>query len=517
MKFSEQDLKQIDKKGLTLEKIESQVEQFKNGIPFIDLESPATIGHGILKFTDAERKAYISAYDAKRNDLSILKFVPASGAATRMFKSLFNFITEFNPDGDESLYTYISKNKNLDLALFLVGLDKLPFYDIVMEVIKKTEPDFESYDAEKQKWVFVKTMLDENLLDYGAFPKGLLPFHKYDDRLATAFEEHMYEAALYASANQKAQLHFTISEGHNDSFNEAYNKIKSRVETATNTDFDISFSFQKESTDTIALTPEKEPFREADGTLLFRPSGHGALIENLNDLDADIVFIKNIDNLVVSKYNDNSVPFKKLIAGVLLEVQEQVFSHLKTLDKADISETELVEIATFVAKKLNEDISLDFEKSTREDQVKTLRGKLNRPIRVCGMVINEGEPGGGPFWVEDANGNLSLQIVETAQIDSNDPTQKQILSGSTHFNPTDLVCGTKDYQGNAFDLLQYVNPNSGFITKKTKEGKELLALELPGLWNGAMADWISVFVEVPVNTFNPVKTVTDLLRPAHQL
>ncbi|WP_159022454.1 DUF4301 family protein [Formosa sp. L2A11] len=517
MNFSEQDLKQIDNKGLTLQKINRQVEQFQDGIPFIDLESPAILNHGILKFNETERKTYVDAYDEKRNEISVLKFVPASGAATRMFKNLFNFVAKFNPEGEESFSAFAEKNNDKNLISFFDGLEKLPFYNLVMEVIHETYPDYSAYATDKQKWIFVNVMLDHKYLDYGTFPKGLLPFHKYDDHISTAFEEHLFEAASYASANGKANLHFTISETHSDKFKAEFNKIKPVVEAETKLDYNISFSFQKQSTDTIALTPEKEPFREADGSLLFRPSGHGALIENLNDLDADVIFIKNIDNVVVSKFKENIVEYKKVLAGVLLELQGQAYTYLEHLDNNVLSENELVEITEFLTRKLNVDISIEFEKYALKYQIDYLKEKLNRPIRICGMVKNEGEPGGGPFWVEDHRGNLSLQIVESAQIDLSNSIQKDILSGSTHFNPVDLVCGTKDYEGHTFDLLKFVDPKTGFITQKTKDGQDLLALELPGLWNGAMANWNTVFVEVPLNTFNPVKTVADLLKPAHQM
>lgn len=516
MNFSEQDLKQIDKKGLTLKKIDKQLKQFQDGIPFIDLESPAVLNHGILNFDAAKRKLYVDAYDTKSSTLSVLKFVPASGAATRMFKNLFNFEANFNPEDKETFDAYVAKTSDKNLVSFFNGLEQLPFYNLVIEVITKNYPDYTSYTADKQKWIFVHVMLDENYLDYGAFPKGLLPFHKYNDHIATAFEEHLYEAASYASSKGKANLHFTISETHNEKFEAEFKAIKPKVENATKLDYNISFSYQKQSTDTIALTPEKEAFREADESLLFRPSGHGALIENLNDLDADVIFIKNIDNVVVSKHKENIVEYKKVLAGVLLELQEQAFSYLKNLDKGEFNEAQLVQIAEFLIRKLNVDISIEFEKYAADYQIEYLKEKLNRPIRVCGMVKNEGEPGGGPFWVEDYRGSLSLQIVESAQIDVNDTIQKDILSQSTHFNPVDLVCGIKNYEGETFDLLKFVDPKTGFITQKTKEGQELLALELPGLWNGAMANWNTVFVEVPLNTFNPVKTVADLLKPMHQ-
>jgi len=295
------------------------------------------------------------------------------------------------------------------------------------------------------------------------------------------------------------------------------NSISSIVEKKTNTKFNISFSYQKESTDTIAVTTKNELFREEDGSLLFRPSGHGALLENLNDLNADVIFIKNIDNVVVINLEKEVGQYKKMLAGVLLKVQEQAFIYQKDLDNKDVNEEDLINIAQFLSNKMNITISSEFEKYSTKYQIEYLAEKLNRPIRVCGMVKNEGEPGGGPFWVKEENGNISLQIVESAQIDKKNKLQKDILKKATHFNPVDLVCGIKNYKGETFDLTKFVDPKTAFITIKTKVGKDIKALELPGLWNGSMANWNSIFVEVPLLTFNPVKTVNDLLKPQHQI
>lgn len=514
--FQEKDITQITNKGLSVKQVQEQVQLFKQGLPFVNLDSAATCSYGILKLSQDDRQRLIDLFDVRRNENSILKFVPASGAATRMFKSLFKFIETYNPE-KETLNAYINREKESNLSLFFVGLEKFPFYNIVQQQTEKYYPEYESFSTDEQRLYFVKTMLDSDKLNYGFHPKGLLPFHKYKGHIATAFEEHLFEAALYASSNNKAHLHFTISERYKNIFDDEFKRIQDIVERKTNTKFYISFSYQKESTDTIAVTPENKPFRLEDGSLLFRPSGHGALLQNLNEQDADIIFIKNIDNVVVFKYEQEVSDYKKALAGLLVSLQNKTFDYLRQLENTSISEVSLVEIATFLSNELNTSISSEFEKYSKKYQIEYLRSKLNRPIRVCGMVKNEGEPGGGPFWVKEESGHISLQIVESAQINKKDKRQKDILKNSTHFNPVDLVCGIKDYKGNRFDLEQFVDPKTAFITMKTKTGKELKALELPGLWNGSMANWNTIFVEVPLITFNPVKTVTDLLKPTHQI
>ena len=517
MSFSSLDIKQIEKKGLTVNKVKAQIETFKSGLPFSNLIAAATINDGIVRLSEKEIEEKIAYFEAKRNVVSMLKFVPASGAATRMFKFLFLFMEEFSQE-NETLNSYVNKFKNKDLSIFLVGIEKLPFYSEVVNHIEKTHSNYKKLSIEKKIVLFVKTMLDEDKLNYGNFPKGLLPFHTYkNNRAVTAFEEHLFEAALYASSNNKAALHFTISEQHDTKFKTEFTRIKELVELATGVQFDISFSYQKELTDTIAVTLKDKPFREANGKLLFRPSGHGALIENLNDLNADVIFVKNIDNVVVYSFKEEVAKYKKVLAGVLLDVQERAFHYLKRLEDEGISCSELIEIAEFLLNKLKVRISPEFEKYKDKYQIEYLRDKLNRPIRVCGMVKNEGEPGGGPFWVKGEGYRVSLQIVESAQINSKNKQQKQIIKSATHFNPVDLVCGVKDYKGNKFDLGNFVDPKAGFITQKTKLGKELKALELPGLWNGSMANWNTIFVEVPLITFNPVKTVNDLLKTTHQI
>lgn len=517
MSFTDNDLKQIETKGLTLQQVTSQIELFKTGIPHTVISEAATIGNGIVALDDKLVDGAIDYFEKRRNNLSLLKFVPASGAATRMFKFLFKFLKDYNPS-KESLNAFINKNRFRDLALFLVGIEKFPFYNQVIEKLASRQIDFMSLSEEDKAYLFVNTMLDEAQLNFGNSPKGLLPFHKYkSSHISTAFEEHLYEAALYASDENKAELHFTISQKYKDKFDEEFKRIEEYVEEHTGVCFNISFSYQHESTDTIAVTPKDEPFRNDDGSLLFRPSGHGALIKNLNALNADIIFVKNIDNVVVKQYKEDMVKYKKVLAGILLKLQDKAFECMHILDKVQLSEDDFTTIERFLSDDMGIKISTEYHKYLDKYKIEYLREKLDRPIRVCGMVKNEGEPGGGPFWVRDLYGNLSLQIVESAQINLKNKWQKDILTNATHFNPVDLVCGVKNYKGEKFNLEDFVDHDAAFITMKTKTGKDLKALELPGLWNGSMANWNTIFVEVPIITFNPVKTVNDLLKAPHQL
>ncbi|NRD21943.1 DUF4301 family protein [Winogradskyella litoriviva] len=517
MKFSTKDIKQIELKGLKQESVTKQIELFKTGIPFTNISEAATINNGITALSDERIKAFVKVFETEKDNKSLLKFVPASGAATRMFKFLFQFVNEYNAD-EQSLNSYINKNKIKELSLFMVGMEKFPFYNQVLELLKSRGIDFEALPNQEKVWLFAKTMLDESELNFGNQPKGLLPFHKYKkNHVSTAFEEHLYEAALYASSKGLAKLHFTISEAHKDKFTEEFKKIQKDVEENTGVTFDISFSYQQQSTDTIAVTLKNKPFKEADGSILFRPSGHGALLKNLNALDSDIIFVKNIDNVVVYKYKEEISKYKKVLAGILLQLQSQIFNYLHTLNTKDITDATFKTIENFLSSDLSIKISDEYKKYTNHYKIEYLQEKLNRPIRICGMVKNEGEPGGGPFWVKDEKSNQSLQIVESAQINLDDHKQANLLKNATHFNPVDLVCGVKNYKGEKFDLENYVDHNAAFITQKTKNGKDLKALELPGLWNGSMADWITIFVEVPIITFNPVKTVNDLLKAPHQI
>ena len=514
--FTEKDQQLLREKGITVEQVMQQIKIFKEGVPFVNLLESATVNNGIIAVSEEDKQRIISLYDEKKDSLDVMKFVPASGAATRMFRALFRFLESFNPEKD-TFNTYVNREKAQDMQTFFVGVEKLPFYDQVMLSLRDKDPGFDRLPDDRQKYLFVKEMLSEDGFNFGAFPKGLLPFHKYKTYSATAFEEHLYEAALYDVSNGVANLHFTISEKHARKFDAEFNSIESNVEEKSGASFTISFSFQKKSTDTIAVTPEDKPFRNDDGSLLFRPAGHGALIENLNDQDADVIFIKNIDNVVVYRYKQEMADYKKMLAGILLKYRDKVFSYARMLDEEEVKAEQIDEIKSFLHEKLNTLTAPDFHKYTRKYQIEHLKEKLNRPLRVCGMVKNEGDPGGGPFWVKDENGRISLQIIESAQIDKNNKRQIKILNRATHFNPVDIVCGIRNYKGEKYHLPDFVDPKQAFITSKTKEGKELKALERPGLWNGGMAFWNTVFVEVPLITFNPVKTVNDLLKPAHQV
>ncbi|WP_396602877.1 DUF4301 family protein [Algibacter sp. R77976] len=514
--FSDKDIKQIKSKGITLDAVNGQLSRLKNGMTFSNLVAAATIGKGIDSYDDNEVKEFIELFEAKQKDLSIVKFVPASGAATRMFKFLFQFLQNFNPSKG-SVEVYAESRNDALIALFVKELEKFPFYKEVISKIKRENIDFDSLSKDEKYLQFVKTMLDAKGLNYSFLPKGLLPFHKYGEDVKTAFEEHLFESSLYASSNGKANLHFTVSKNHQLYFSNELGRIQEAMEEKTNISFNVSFSYQNEATETVALTSDNDVFRKEDGSILFRPAGHGALIENLNTLDNDIIFIKNIDNIVVSNKNIEVSNYKKLLAGVLVEAQDKVFEYLNKLDAGNLVDTDFKVMALFLKYRLNVPIVADFEEYSDKEKTAYLKDKLNKPIRVCGMVKNQGEPGGGPFWVKDEKGNISLQIVEFAQINFSKKNQQGIVYKATHFNPTDLVCGVKDYKGKKFDLSNFIDAEAAFITTKTQNGVDIDALELPGLWNGSMAYWNSIFVEVPLETFNPVKTVNDLLKPVHQV
>ena len=508
--LSEKDIEQLMSKGISREKVLNQIKTFEEGIPFIHLERPAKAGDGILRFSNREQNSLIKHYEKNNKESKILKFVPASGAASRMFKSLFEFLETFDPE-EEKLSEYLSRSGNAAMEKFFKNLESFPFYDTVNKGLNKT------LSKDHQALQFVQEMLWPDKLHFDFYPKGMLPFHKYKDGIVTAFEEHLKEGARYASSEGKARLHFTVSEQHETMFLKTYEDIREKLKGSTGIDFIVNLSQQKASTDTIAVTIDNEPFREPDGSILFRPGGHGALIENLNDQDADIIFIKNIDNVVVETYADDTDNSKKVLAGLLLKLQKKAFELAELLYKNDLDVEQMQETQDFLSNELNVRFPLNYNSFSLSEQIEILRDKINRPIRVCGMVKNQGEPGGGPFWTRDTHGHESLQIVESAQVDMSDPKQAGVFKDSSHFNPVDLVCGVRNFRSEKYNLLNFVDVKQGFITEKTKDGKSLKALELPGLWNGAMAYWNTVFVEVPLITFNPVKTVNDLLKPEHQV
>lgn len=508
------DFIQMKKMQVSIDEVEAHLAIFKNGIPKTILEKPATIKNGILPISSDEAIYYANFFDQKKETLKLQKFVPASGAASRMFKFLTEFLNEFKVN-EETLNAYINRKKCPAMPVFMIGLEKFPFYKEVLNAVKNQYFDYQKQTKDVRIYLFVKTLLGSSFLDFASKPKGILPFHEYSDHIATPIEEHLNESGFYAASKGVSNLHFTISEEHQDAFEKIILDVKEKVENASDTKINIDFSYQHKSTDTIAANLKGEPFRLENGQLFFRPGGHGALIQNLNDLNGDVIFIKNIDNVIQNHISEISL-YKKALAGILIEIQEKIFFYLKELESERANKELIDEIVDFAKNKIHCPVISDFSKYTKESKIEHLQELLNRPIRVCGMVKNEGEPGGGPFWVRGEKGNLSLQIVESSQVDLQNPTQAKIMAQSTHFNPVDLVCGVKDYKNDKFDLTQFIDHNSGFIAEKTKNGKEIKAYELPGLWNGAMASWITIFVEVPLITFNPVKTVNDLLKPAHQ-
>ena len=515
MEFTEIQLKQLDKKGINKQEVERQVDRFTNGFPTVKLKQAALVGNGILQIPDDKIKKHVEYYDSRREQLDILKFVPASGAATRMFKFLHEFLQEYDSD-KESINSFINRKDARDLFTFFVGMEKLPFYNQVATALENETDNWGKLTDRDRKQRFVRKMLMKKGFNYSAMPKGLVPFHKYGDKNVTAFEEHLHEASSYAATKDEARLHFTIAPAFKNMFAQEFDRIEKSVEQKTGKNYEISFSYQKSSTDTIAVDMENKPLVTKEGKLFFRPAGHGALLDNLNEQDADLIFIKNIDNVTVSTMDTDVGLYKKMLAGILLELQSTSFEYLKRLENDIIDTTLLEEMEEFISNKLQRRLPRDYNKYTLEYKREALIQALHRPIRVCGMVKNEGEPGGGPFWVTDEYGQNSLQIVESAQVDQDDFRQREIASNCSHFNPVDLVCGTRDYLGKKFDLTQFRDRETGFITFKSNKGSKLKAQELPGLWNGAMAHWNTIFVEVPLVTFNPVKTVNDLLKPAHQ-
>ena len=476
--FTEQDLKQIAAHGLTLEAVERQIENFRKGFPSLQVVSAASPSDGIVVLTTEQAAQYAAQYEGRDASVTVAKFVPASGAATRMFKELFEFVNEDK------------RGKGIDTLL--QNIEKFAFYPELKQVVE----DFADEKA-------VVSAIIKQGLGYGSLPKGLVTFHAYENGARKAVEEHLVEGALYGAANGVVRLHFTVSPEHEDAFRALLAERTAKYEALFGVKYDISFSQQKSSTDTIAVNPDNTPFRTDSGELLFRPAGHGALLENLNDIDASIIFVKNIDNVTTDALRADTVLYKKALAGLLLELQSETFAQLAALKSGA---ADLAAVADFVQSKLCVKLPENYDAALLEKL-------LSRPIRVCGMVRNEGEPGGGPFWVANADGTQTLQIAESSQIAAED---MHLMKDATHFNPVDLVCGVYAADGTKYNLLDYTDPATGFISSKSSGGRDLRAQELPGLWNGAMADWNTIFVDVPISTFSPVKVVQDLLRPQHQ-
>ncbi|NNK70774.1 MAG: DUF4301 family protein [Flavobacteriaceae bacterium] len=508
MKLAPKDIEQLKAKGISTEQLEKQLKIFRKGLSAVHIMNAATIGKGITKLSDHQLKESADLFDSSKDDFSLMKFVPASGQATRMFKFLFEFLDELNQNSLSS-NEYLETTNNDEILHFHNNKERLPFFNDL-----KTEYGKKDFDFSNDLKAFVSLMLMPEGMNLGQMPKGLIDFHIYGSQTRTAFEEHLHEATGYAFNKNGVALHFTVSPEHKSLFREKFSKIQSDLEEKYGFKFAISFSEQDPTTDTIAVDLQNKPIRNEEGALLFRPSGHGALLHNLNALETELVFISNIDNVAVENRNKDIARYRKALGGFLIKKKNLGHNLIERLNRSNYEDQSFSSVLELASKEFNLQIPKDFSGMDDDEKRQWLISKLNRPLRVCGMVKNEGQPGGGPFWV-DSQGEVSLQIVEASQIDTSKPDQFQILNSATHFNPVDLVCWLKDWRGKSFDLLDFSDPDSAFISEKTYLGKPLKALELPGLWNGGMANWITLFVEVPISTFNPVKTVNDLFGPMH--
>jgi hypothetical protein len=488
-----------------LEKIKQQLAFFQKGVAPLHLVKSATIGDGIQQLNSDEKFFFSQYFESQRTKYRLEKFVPASGAASRMFQFLIAFLNDFDPKTD-TLTGYTNKTGNQNLNVFIVGIRKFPFHAQLKEKTKMLFPEYSTFSRDQKVHAIIYTLLHKTGLDFASKPKGILPFHWRNNQIITPVEEHIVEAQQLIDFSGECRIHFTIPREFQSDFDALVSKYA---------EVSVHFSYQNQASDTLAVDENNKPFRLSDGTLLFRPAGHGALIANLNQVEADVIFIKNIDNVSQAE-QEQSVFNQKVLAGILLHLQNQIFDYLRQLQH-DVCDVAVInEIKLFVEQRLSFSVPEEFQMFQTAYQIEYLTKILNRPIRVCGMVKNEGEPGGGPFWVQDKNGRITLQIVETAQIDLGNELQKNCVNSATHFNPVDMVCGVKNVQGQKFDLTEYIDQEAVIITQKTILGQPIKAIELPGLWNGAMAQWTTIFVEVPLATFNPVKSVNDLLKPAHQ-
>ena len=506
MKITEQDSRRLDELGITPERLELQLEQLANGFPFLRLEGAATVGHGITRPSQKAIDEAIRIWDDVRPDsLRVYKMVPASGAASRMFKNVFAFLN-----------SGLSKAKDDFMRRFFDHITDFAFFpELNAAAMKQYGKSVLTLIGEGKENLVTELLLTDKGLNYGKLPKALLLFHKILGSARTALEEHLAEGAQYAADRKgNVTVHFTVSPEHLEPARRKVEEAQKRLEKEYGVRLTVTFSVQKPSTDTVAANLDGTPYRE-NGELFFRPGGHGALIENLNDLDADIVFLKNIDNVVPDSRREDTIKWKKVLGGILLATKTRIDEYCRELASGLPSHERLETMLKF----LRTNLCITHDKAdgmSDMEKAEYIFGKLHRPLRVCGMVPNEGEPGGGPFLVYGTDDTVQPQILETSQIDLENPKAAAMLAKATHFNPVDLVCAIRDYKGNKFDLPEYVDQATGFISSKSREGVEIKALELPGLWNGAMAGWNTVFIEVPASTFNPVKTVNDLLRPAHQ-
>ncbi len=514
--FSPKDLEQIRSKGIEIQSINRQLEFFHKGFPFVRLEGPATPGNGILTLSPGQKDFYISYFEQHMGRCQVMKFVPASGAASRMFKHLFEFRSGF--DGSDQAWKEFTGDTSFNSVWNAIQhLQNFAFYEDLVSVPGLKGRSVQDLFRSREIGTLIDSILNEEGLNYAALPKALLKFHRYPEGSRTAMEEHLVEAAGYVRDDKGiSRIHFTVSPEHKEKLSERALKVRDIYEKRFGVRLEIGYSIQKASTDTLAVNERNEPFRNNDGSLLFRPAGHGALLQNLEEAGEEIVFIKNIDNIVPDRLKQETFDYKMALGGYLLWVREPIFEWLSRSETGEQDPGETLKIQQFATENLMIRFPEEYSGLPETGKRKILRELLDRPIRVCGMVKNVGEPGGGPYWVSANDGRSSLQVVESSQVDMKDPKQKTIFSQATHFNPVDLVCSIRDYKGNKFSLEKFVDEDTGFISLKSSGGQVLKAQELPGLWNGAMAKWITVFVEVPILTFNPVKTINDLLRKEHQ-
>jgi len=515
--FDEKDLTDMRERGIALEEILKQIDIFKKSFSFEHLLRTCRIGDGIKRLDDKDIPALTSLYDKAQVTGRAMKFIPASGAASRMFKELITINSQLESADKDTLSELSINNEDYKYFLtFIENIKKIPFYNDLKSSMKHAGIDIDEAIAENRFKDILLFAITEKGLNLSALPKALIPFHQYPGSSRTPIEEHIAESGTYTSDKDgKVRIHFTVSPEHEEAIIQHVNSIIGHYDKS-GLHHEISFSNQKPSTDTIAVDMDNNPFREADGRLVFRQGGHGALIENLGDLKGDIIFIKTIDNVTPDRLKNISYRYKKALGGHLVELQGKIFSYLEMLESGDRDETLLNKIFDFIRDDLSVAPPDGMMNQSLDKRIGYLVSRLNRPLRVCGMVKNQGEPGGGPYWVGLSDGSASPQIVEKSQINMDSEEQRNIFKSSTHFNPVDLVCGVRDYKGASFDLKKYVDPETCFISIKSKDGRELKALELPGLWNGAMSYWNTVFIEVPLITFNPVKTIFDLLRKEHQ-
>ena len=516
--FSEKDLQQMKALGITEEKVRTQIAFFKQGGFFQKLIRPCTPGDGIIKISESETQEMLKKHQEGAYKGRLLKFVPASGAASRMFDVLITCLNCYSTvSRDEIVQKAKAGNQQAKEILSLIdNIKKFAFYTELKSALAQKGLKADDLIAGGDYQTIIEYLLAECGLNYANLPKALIKFHSYPEGSRTALEEHLIEAIAYVQDQQGVcRLHFTVSPEHEEQFRHHFKTIKPQYEERYQVRFQVNFSPQKPSTNTIAVDKNNQPFRDKDGKLLFRPGGHGALIENLNDIKGDIIYLKNIDNVVPDQLKGETFIWKKILGGFLIKIQEKVFTYLEKLEHYEEKKV-IQEASEFARKQLFILPPQKKQPKSLKEKKEFLLQKLNRPIRIGGMVKNQGEPGGGPFWVEKKDSSLSIQVVESAQVDMKSVKQREIWNAATHFSPVDFVCGVRDYKGNPFDLKRYVAQDAVFISQKSKNGRGLKALELPGLWNGGMADWISIFVEVPLITFNPVKTITDLLRKEHK-